>query len=230
MASCCNDQIPYNPIVQPTQVLSTVKILCDSNGTPFLRFYDLSRSPIFTKDYTIKGVEIDTVEDCDTCGSDTAPRIDAEQKILCDNLPSGEIVRFFRHTFYLESTVDAVVDTLLDGITPYTIQGDIDFCPVVEQEEPCNLVVDGYHIESTSSTHTVNFTAPVSSVSIANCSDCILKITVGTSEALQGNNCHFIPSFGSNDIMLKDECLIDSLEIENIKGQDFEAVVNGLRS
>ncbi|MFE4796232.1 hypothetical protein ACFRFL_14215 [Streptomyces sp. NPDC056708] len=58
------------------------------------------------------------------------PRQDAETLTLCDIAPDGSTTTFLRHLFYVEGAeAPTVVDTALDGMTPYVVAGTADVCP-----------------------------------------------------------------------------------------------------
>lgn len=65
------------------------------------------------------------------CGSDCAT---VSQLRLCDHTPDGECVPFWRWIVRdCDGQVTAITDTTVDGVTPYTVQGEVIDC----SECPC---------------------------------------------------------------------------------------------
>lgn len=108
---------------------SKSQILCDANGTQFLRVYrQTSDENVFdTINYTLAGAPFVPVGAVGICGQTSAyDSRDAEVLVLCDATPT----RFLRKYLYDGETGAAVgfVNTTLDGTTPFAPVGAVGLC------------------------------------------------------------------------------------------------------
>ncbi|MFJ4702813.1 hypothetical protein ACIP5N_32135 [Streptomyces sp. NPDC088768] len=90
-------------------------------------------------DTDLDGQPITVTGDVGQCtsagGSEATPGRDVEVLQLCDTPEDGDPVPFLRHLVYTDGTVPpTVLDTELDGVTPYMLAGDAVDCAAAE---PC---------------------------------------------------------------------------------------------
>lgn len=116
------------------------QVLCDNNG-PFLRVYqfnDQSGLPSgVPADYTLAGaayVTVGPVVACPITANITTAQFDVEQQVLCDATPT----RFLRRYVYDSETPGAgitIVNTTLDGTTPFVPVGAVGVCSTPVQSD-----------------------------------------------------------------------------------------------
>ncbi|NDK24649.1 hypothetical protein FSY75_09205 [Streptomyces sp. TR1341] len=111
-----------------TQFLRTVVTDCETGAVLSVSDTTLDGAP-----YEVSG----EVGQCtSTGGGETAPKRDVEVLQLCDQPDAGgDPVPFLRHLVYADGAVPpSVLDTELDGVTPYMLAGDAVDCAAAE---PC---------------------------------------------------------------------------------------------
>lgn len=117
------------------------QVLCDTVDelvTPFIRNFTHLNGTTNSWDTTLDGITPYTA--LGTVGTCLSDGFDTEVAILCDDNGS-----FIRHFIYTTSGVPAtVIDTTLDGVTPYVTVGTVQDCGCrnVETETLCDSVGD----------------------------------------------------------------------------------------
>ncbi|WP_457455665.1 hypothetical protein [Streptomyces sp. TE5632] len=72
------------------------------------------------------------------CSAGGGRGLDVEPLVLCDVQADGTSTPFLRHISYgTGGVVSVVIDTGLDGFTPYTPAGTVGVCSTAPEEEPC---------------------------------------------------------------------------------------------
>ncbi|WP_199570531.1 hypothetical protein [Streptomyces murinus] len=117
---------PPPPAGTATSFLRTVCRSCDG------AVLSITDTTLDGAPYTPAGI----VAICDAgSGGETAPGLDVEVLQLCDKAEDANPVPFLRHLIYTAGAVPpSVVDTTLDGTTPYMLVGDAVDCATAE---PC---------------------------------------------------------------------------------------------
>lgn len=138
--SCCPPE-PRSDI--ETQVLC----VRDGSGTVVAqvvaeRVYDDQTGTLGEQRLTgLDGEPYELPEDAELvlCTGEAAQGPNVQVLVLCDTPPGGEPVPFLRHLVYpAGAATPTVLDTELDGTTPYTVTGTVGVCqPQEEEEEEC---------------------------------------------------------------------------------------------
>ncbi|PWI06526.1 hypothetical protein DIZ27_32820 [Streptomyces sp. NWU339] len=129
---CCPD----------TEAVTLCNTGVDGVVTPFLRHltYPEGSGTPTVRDTLLDGTEYVPDGEVGVCQSEQSePTPDVEVVQLCDLVDGADPMPFLRHLVYLPgATTPTVVDTSLDGVTPYTPAGTVGVCESApEAEEPC---------------------------------------------------------------------------------------------
>ncbi|WP_030236778.1 hypothetical protein [Streptomyces sp. NRRL S-350] len=167
------------------------QILCDSNGTRFLRTYAYDAAGVVSSftDRTLAGAAFAPVGAVGTCGTGTG--VDSESFILCDSAATPN--RFIRtYTYGTTGAVTGFTDTTLAGaafvptgavgVCAQTVQADTDFVEEVLCDQNGTAFIrlfrfnslTGALVSTTNTTLAGAAFAPVGTVGI--CSDCCPQV------------------------------------------------------
>lgn len=126
------------------EVITRCDVIDESTTVKFLRILKFNADATITsmdidfegETYTIQGDESDCPVDIQgDVSADPVPQINAMVATLCD-VQSGVATRFLRFIIKTEDSGEAsgfstqIIDTDLDGETPYVVTGDVADCPV----------------------------------------------------------------------------------------------------
>lgn len=152
------------------ETLTLCDLQADGTPVPFLRHltYGTAGQVAVVVDTALDGfapyTPTGTVGLCQPEPEDPAP--DVEVVKLCDLVDGQDPVPFLRQLTYLPgATAPIVVDTVLDGITPYTPAGTVGTCTATAEEEPCRNTSTVLLCDAAAGTETV--TPTVTSTTLA---------------------------------------------------------------
>lgn len=241
MVTCKCDSVITTPGTPNVKVLSFLEKLCHPvTGEPFQRFYDFAEQAFVDFDLDMNPIE--NVEGA-VCCDDAPPTIITAlgaglTEFACTVDAEGNLTGKVFACKVVSSDEDQEIDEDLGlkwiALGTNSIE---DYDPAVhgawvacEFTDPiCDPVVDGGEITA-SDTGSYVFSDPVNSVEILNCNNCILVAEYNYVDgAAGGNGVHYIMPNSSHAIMTSEKCLIESVEVTNTKGGDFQVFINGLK-